>query len=103
MSYLSDELERQMRSQNITGLQLAERTGISPSQIYNWLKSTQVSISEKQMTVIQAALTNDSHAHARLVLAHLLDEKFGFSSDMVSVELLDGGIMSDRPKTRSKG
>lgn len=102
MSYLSEELERQMKEQKVTGLQLAERTGISASQIYNWLNSVQLSISEEQLKLIQAALTNDHHTHARLVLAHLLDEKFGFGHDLVRIQM-DEVTLSARPRKSARG
>ena len=103
MSYLADELERQLNEQGITGVQLADRTGISTSQIYNWLKSAQVTISEKQLTSIQAALTKDSHAHARLVLAHLLDEKFGHGHDRIAIEMKSEYELKDHPRTKARG
>jgi transcriptional regulator with XRE-family HTH domain len=103
MSYLSDELERQMKSEKLTGSQLAERTGISSSQIYNWLKNVQISINEKQLKSLQTALTQDSHNHARLVLAHLLDEKFGHGSEHVDVSLKGDFEKNAKQKTSARG
>lgn len=103
MSYLSEELQRQMTAHDVAGLQLAERTGISASQIYNWLNDRQSSITESQLSVIQAALGDDHHDHARLVLAHLLDEKFGLNHELVDVSVRSDSELRDAPRSRSKG
>jgi len=104
VSYLSDELERQLEETKTTGLQLAERIGVSSSQVYNWLNGRQTSISEAQLSAIQAALGDDSIYHARLVEAHLLDERFGLSSHLVTVAIMqDSQSMHDKPRRESRG
>lgn len=103
MSYLSDEINRQMEDHGVSAQQLAERTGFSLSQMYNWIRGDQLTINEIQMTGLQAALSNDSHSHARLVLAHLLDEKFGHSHDQIAVELKAEFEVRDKPRTRARG
>lgn len=103
MSYFSEELIRQMSAKNVTGVRLAELTNFSASQISNWTRGEQTSLTEQQISVIQAALTDDVHDHARLVLSHLLDEKFGLGNELVDVSMrLDAQIL-DQPRLRSKG
>lgn len=103
MSYFSEELVRQMTTKNVTGIRLADLTGFSASQISNWTRGEQTTINEQQLSVIQAALGDDAHDHARLVLAHLLDEKFGLNSDLVEVTVRDAGEMRDYVRPSSKG
>lgn len=102
MSYLADELERQMEIAAMSGPQLAERTKkISASQIYNWLNSVQTSIGQEQMESLASALSQDPVMNAHLVKAHLLDERFGPGSELVRVEI-DGNELKDRQRPRTK-
>lgn len=103
MSYLSEELKRQMQAQKLTGLQLAERSKISASQIYKWSNNDQTSISADQLDALASALSKDAVNQAKLLVAHLQDERFGARKDMVRIELDDGGILSDKPRARTKG
>ena len=102
MSYLGDEIERQMAAQNLNGSQLAERSQISASQIYKWTNSEQTSIGQDQMTALSRALSTDANDHAALTRAHLLDEKFGPGAKLVSIEI-DSMELKDSPKKFSKG
>lgn len=103
MSYLSDELQRQMDEHKVTAQQLAVKASVSVSQMYNWIRGDQSTINERQLEAIQSGLSADSHAHARLVLAHLLDEKFGHSHERVAVDLKAEFEAMDRPRTRARG
>lgn len=103
VSYLSEELERQFARSRTNPLQLSEQIKISPSQIYKWLRSEQTSISAEQLTSLAKGLSSDENSHAALVLAHLQDERFGPGSNLVRIEILSDGKMSDGPKPRSKG
>lgn len=103
MSYFGEELTRQLASKSLVALQLADRTGISPSQISKWTRGEQTSINEQQISVIQAALGDDPADHARLVLAHLLDEKFGLSHELVELSIQSTDLLKDTPRPKSKG
>ncbi len=103
MSFLSDELERQITAHDITGLELADRTGISSSQIYNWIKSVQVSITEDRLKLLQAALSDDPRDHAMLVMAHLLDEKFGFQHELITIDIKESAGLKDHQRRMAKG
>jgi len=102
MSYFAEELERQMSAASVNGVQLSERTGISPSQFYNWLKDVQRSVSEEQLKSIAPALSDDVLLHAALVRAHLLDEKKGPGSELVTVEIESPRYLRDKPRPRSR-
>lgn len=105
MSYLSEELVRQMTAKKLPGVRLAELTGFSASQISKWVRDEQTSITEAQLTAIQTALGDDPHAHARLVLAHLLDEKFGLAHERIELSVRDDGVttIQDHGRHMSKG
>jgi len=103
MSYFSEELSRQMTSKAVNGQQLAARIGLSAAQVSKWTRGEQTSIDDVQLSAIQRALGDDPHDHARLVLAHLLDEKFGLHHELVDVSVRDDGALRDRPRHRSKG
>jgi hypothetical protein len=105
MSFLSEELERQIAAAGTNPLQLSKEADLSHSQIYKFFTAKQTSISEKQLTALAKALSNKKADHALLVKAHLLDEKFGPGSELVKVELrnsVDLSFMKDRPKRRSR-
>jgi transcriptional regulator with XRE-family HTH domain len=103
MSYFGEELGRQMTAEEINAVQLSERVDMSSSQLYSWLRGEQVSIRAEQFNALAAAITDDEHAHARLLYAHLLDEKANaLGAHLVEVSLTDKGEMRDRPRTRSK-
>lgn len=103
MSYFGEELTKQMELKKVTGIELASRTSISSAQISKWTRGEQTSLNEPQLSVMQAALGDDAHDHARLVLAHLLDERFGLNSELVEVSVRDTGEMRDYTRPRSKG
>jgi transcriptional regulator with XRE-family HTH domain len=103
MSYLSDEIQRQIDEYGVTGQQVAVKMGLSVSQIYNWIRGDQTTINERNLCALQAALSSDSNAHARLVLAHLLDEKFGHGNDRIAVELKADFEIKDAPRIKARG
>lgn len=103
MSYLSEELNRQMDAHEVNGVQLAESLGCSSSQITRWTSGEQTSISDAQLSAMQACFSDDPHDHARLVMAHLLDEKFGLHHELVELEIQSAAELQDRPRSRSKG
>lgn len=103
MSYFGEELTRQMTAKSVTGLQLAARIGLSAAQVSKWTRGEQTSVDDVQLSAIQRALSDDPHDHARLVLAHLLDEKFGLHHSLVEVSMRSDFEVKDRPRHRSKG
>ena|SRR5579863_1465286 len=103
MSFLADELERQLQAQNVSVTELASKSQMSAGQIYKWLKSEQMSIWPEQLTALSKALSSNSADHAALLRAHLLDEKFGPAADLVHVEIDTNVELHDRPRPRIKG
>ena len=103
MSFLSEELERQFEAAATNPFQLGERIGVSPSQIYKWLRDEQTSISADQLRAIAEGTSKNVNDHAALVRAHLLDEKFGPGSHLVRIEVDSPETMNDQPRPRSKG
>jgi hypothetical protein len=103
MSYISDELERQMTAAKTNPSQVAERTQISASQIYKWVNGDQTSIGPDQLTALSKTLSRDPHDHAALLKAHLMDEKFGPGAHLVRVEIDTPSHLRDKPRPQSKG
>ena len=102
MSFLSDELKRQIEARKTNALQLADKCGISSAQIYKWTNSAQTSISAEQLDALSNALSSDLVDHARLLVAHLQDERFGTARDMVRIEMNTLAEMNDRPRPTTK-
>lgn len=103
MSHFGEELGRQMAAKEINAVQLAERVEMSSSQLYSWLRGEQISVRAEQFNLIAAALTDDEQDHARLLYAHLLDEKAeALGQHLVEVTLSDKAELKDRPRARSK-
>lgn len=102
MSFLSEEIERQMQSQKLTGLAVASKLNVSPSQFYNWQNGHQTHISPEDLTSLAHALSVNFADHAALVRAHLLDEKFGPGSELVRIEIDTPAELRDRPRPKSK-
>ncbi len=103
MSYLSEELTRQIESKTASIDAIAEHTKIARSQIYKWLTGEQVSISAEQLDGIATALKADPVDHAKLLVAHLQDERFGKSAPLVRIEMDTPAELHDRPRPRTKG
>lgn len=103
MSFLAEEIERQMTTQNIDQTRLAEKAGVSQGQISKWRNGGQTSISADQMVGLQRALSQNAEDKAALIRAHLRDELFGDSVELVRVEVITGLELKDRPRTRTKG
>lgn len=103
MSFLSDEIERQMEAGKLTGLQVAAKTDVSSTQLYNWINGKQTSISGEQLDALSAALSPHPVDHAKLLVAHLQDERIGKARDMVRIELVAPDDHKDKPRSRSKG
>lgn len=103
MSNFGEELSKQLTAKNMTAADLAARVDMSASQLYNWTRGVQTTVSAEQFNVLAAALTDDEHDHARLLHAHLLDEKAdNLGNHLVEVRLLESGELKDRPRARSK-
>lgn len=103
MSNFGEELNRQLEVHKIGAQDLAGRVSMSASQIYNWLRGTQVSVSPEQFNLLAAALSDDETVHARLLHAHLLDEKTdALGSHLVEVTLQISARVHDAPRARSK-
>ncbi len=103
MSYLSEELKRQMQAAKLSGSQIAERSKISASQVYKWANDDQTSIDAKQLDALAAALSHDPVDHAKLLVAHLQDECFGTAKGYVTIDLRSEGELKDKPRTMTKG
>ena len=86
-AHFSEELNRQLTASGLTQVQLAKASGLSQSQISKWFRAEQTSVDEAQMTALAQALSQDPATQAALVAAHLQDEKFGPSSELVSISL----------------
>jgi transcriptional regulator with XRE-family HTH domain len=103
MSNFGEELSKQLAARNMTAADLAARIEMSSSQLYNWTRGVQTTVSSEQFNVIAAALTDDEFDHARLLHAHLLDEKAeNLGNHLIEVRLLASGEMKDRPRARSR-
>lgn len=103
MSNFGEELSRQLESHNISATQLAERVEMSLSQIYSWLRGEQISVRAEQFNLIAAAITDDEASHARLLRAHLLDEKTGaLGQQLVNVTIERDTTLKDRPRAVTK-
>lgn len=76
---------------------------ISRGQIYKWVNSDQTKINSAQLDALCAALSDNVSDHARLLAAHLEDERFGSARDMVSVHILPDDCLNDQPKQTTKG
>jgi len=88
MSYLSEEMERQMqRCPTKSWVSIAGEMKLSTSQVYKWSSGRQTHISRENLTSLALALGGDQHAHAALVCAHLQDECFGPGSELVSFSI----------------
>lgn len=103
MSNLADEINRQIDAKSLTQMEVAERAGISQSQISKWTRGEQTSLDSEQLAALAKALSTDVEDHAALVKAHLLDEKFGPGAELVEVALIHASALKDKPKPRSKG
>lgn len=101
MSYFSEELERQLDLAGLSVYAVAEKSGISPGQIYLWKRGDQTSIDENQLKQLAPVLSRDVTDHASLVRAHLMDEKFGPGHKLVHVEV-DAEALHDKPRQLTK-
>ena len=102
MSYIAEELERQIDQAQTNAKQVADKTGISPSQIYKWINGEQTSITPEQLSSLAKALSKDPFEHASLIRAHLLDECFGPGKELIRIEIAHPSELKDRPRFRSK-
>lgn len=102
-SHLSEELQRQIDHISASVDDVSDKSGISRGQIYKWIKAEQTSISAEHLDVLAAALSKDPMDHARLLVAHLQDEKFGKASKLVRIEMDTPAEVNDRPRPRTKG
>lgn len=103
MSFLSEEMERQLARTNQSIDDLVPKTGLSRAQLYLWKRSEQTSINEEQIRALAGALSDDPIDHAALLKAHLMDETFGPGSELLRIEIDHPSVMQDRPRPRSKG
>jgi len=103
MSFLAEELERQLARTNQSIDDLVPKTGLSRAQLYLWKRSEQTSINEEQLSSLASALSDDPLDHAALLRSHLLDETFGPASELLRIEIDHPSVVQDRPRPRSKG
>ncbi len=103
MSYLSEELQRQLDSAKASIDGVSDKTKIARSQIYKWLNGEQISISAGQLDALAEAFNATPTDHAKLLVAHLQDERFGKSAPLVRIEIDTPAELRDRPKPRTKG
>ena len=103
MSFLSDEIQRQMEVAKLSGLQVAAKINVSPSQLYNWVNGKQTSINASQLDSLSKALSNNLLDHATLLFAHLQDEKFGPAAKMIRIEIEMLDELREGPKAKSRG
>lgn len=103
MSYLAEQIERLLEKTHQSVDDVAARCGINRSIIYLWKQGKQTSISEEQLLALSPALSSELSDHAKLVEAHLHDEKFGPGSDLVEISIRSEQQLEDRPRPRSPG
>lgn len=103
VSHLSEELQRQISATSASIDAVSEETKIARSQIYKWLRSEQTSISAVQLDKISGALSTNPIDHAKLLVAHLQDERVGSARDLVRIEMDTIAELRDRPRARTKG
>lgn len=101
MSHFAEELNRQIRANNLTQVELAVRSGISQAQISKWIRSEQTSLQKEQMDALAPALSEKPVENAALLRAHLLDEMFGPGADLISIDIQTTDEAHDRPRLRS--
>jgi hypothetical protein len=103
MSNFGEELNRQLAAREINAVVLGERVNMSSSQIYNWTRGVQTTVSTEQFNLLAAALTDDPNEHAKLLYAHLLDEKADvLGTHLVEVQIAESAALRDKPRSRSK-
>jgi transcriptional regulator with XRE-family HTH domain len=103
MSHLADTLAQLIEAKGSNALEISRRCGISSSQLYLWLRSEQISISEEQLNALAPVVSDDMGDHATLVRAHLLDHLYGPGSELIRIEIDHAGVLRDAPRGRSKG
>ena len=104
MSYLSEEMERQMqRCPTKSWVSIAGEMKLSTSQVYKWTSGRQTHISEENLTALAFALGGDQDACAALVCAHLQDECFGPGSELVSISIRRDDQRPAKPIALTKG
>jgi transcriptional regulator with XRE-family HTH domain len=87
MSYLAHELNRLLREHNLTGAELAFRTGLIPAQISRWRNAEQISIKPDTLNQLASGFTKPMESHARLLFATLKDACVGPGETYISLDL----------------
>lgn len=103
MSYLSEEIKRQIEIANKSQSALSVDSGISQGQISKWVNAEQASINAEQIDALAESLSSDKMDHALLLIAHLQDERIGSARELVRIELNTPLELNDRPRPRTKG
>lgn len=103
MRHFADELQSQLNHSGMSQAEFARKCGISQGQIWKWLNAEQVSITGEQIDALAAALRADPLTHAKLLAAHLHDERAGKASKLVRIEVDSPQELKDQPTPRSKG
>lgn len=103
MSYLSEEIQRQLLKSDQSIDDIVSKSDLTRSLLYLWKNGEQTSITEEQLRALAPALSSDPADHASLVLAHLQDERVGPGSELVEVSIMSAGLLKDAPRPRSKG
>lgn len=103
MSHLSEELTRQLKSIQASVDDITAKCNISRGQIYKWIKSEQTSISAEQLDALASALSSSPMDHAKLLVAHLQDERIGAARHLVRIELDGPDALHDKPRPKTKG
>lgn len=91
-----------MKLRSLNAVNLSALTGISNSQFSRWKNGLQTSISEDDFSALATALSTDAEDHARLLRAHLEDERFGPGAELITIELISNGEMQDRARPQTK-
>lgn len=103
MRHFAEELSRQIEAAKLSQGALAEAAGIAQAQIWKWVNGEQISINAEQLDAIARALKATPSEHARLLAAHLEDERFGKAAGAVRIEIETAAEMRDRPRPRTRG
>ena len=89
MSHIANALDHELKSANRTAADVARATGITEAQLCRLKNGTQVWANPKDLAA-HARLA--AQCHARMLLAHLLDECEGPGAALINISLRAGAI-----------
>ena len=87
MSHLANAIDQLINEHDTNGAALARKTGLNPAQISRWKSAEQISIKPDCLLKLARGFSNSAETHARLLYAHLCDERSGPGAKHISIEL----------------